>query len=183
MCSDDTKSGHNLCNIWISITLCPTEFLHLLPDALIKLYVAPSDTIGFFLFGYLASEANWANWCLQETARPVFRNWQFAHSESRWIVFNVDVTSWHCDITYRRVFVSWCCDVTCRRVFASWHCDITCRWVFASWHCDITYRWVFVSWCDVTYTQVFVSWHCDVTYRQCLCHDIVTLRAILLVLA
>ena len=52
-------------------------------------------------------------WCLigvcrtlMWSTRPVFRNWQFAHSESHWIVFNVNMTSWCCDITWRWVFAN-----------------------------------------------------------------------------
>ena len=44
----------------------------------------------------------------------VFRNRQFAHSESHWIAINVNVTSWRCDVTWRRVFANMKKDVSYR---------------------------------------------------------------------
>ena len=38
---------------------------------------------------------------------PVFRNRQFTHSESHWIAINVNMTSWHYNVTWRQVFTTW----------------------------------------------------------------------------
>ena len=46
------------------------------------------------------------------STRPVFRNRQFEHSELHWIKVNVDVTLWHCEVTWRQVFATMKKDVT-----------------------------------------------------------------------
>ena len=38
---------------------------------------------------------------------PVFRNRQFVHSELHWITIIVDMTSWCCDVTWRRCLQTW----------------------------------------------------------------------------
>ena len=55
--------------------------------------------------------------------RPVFRNWQFAHSELHWIAINVNMISWCCDITWRRVFANME-RVNPRLHVGTWHCFV-----------------------------------------------------------
>ena len=54
-------------------------------------------------------------WCLPTptwSTRSIFGNQQFAHSELQWIAINVNMMSWCCNVTWRRVFANMKKDVT-----------------------------------------------------------------------